>query len=364
MGTRPEAIKLAPVVQALRRSTWADATVLSTGQHREMLDQVFDVFGLEADADLDLFVPGQSLSDLTSRAVSAVGDVVGRIRPDLVVVQGDTTSAFAGALSAYYHRTAVAHVEAGLRTGDLFAPHPEEANRRMIGVLTTLHLAATETARANLLRENTDPTRIVVTGNTVIDALLWTVARDRPHETPELERLHESDRRVVLVTAHRRESWGKPMFDIGRAIGELAKLHRDVEFVVPMHRNPAVREALAAGAAGDANVHLIEPLDYSSFARLLARSALVMTDSGGVQEEAPSLGKAVMVLRETTERPEGVAAGNAMLVGTDQATIVRTAHMLLSDDALMARHAVVRHVYGDGRAAERCVDEMGKLLHR
>lgn len=362
VGTRPEGVKLAPLVHALGGSASCRPVLVSTGQHREMLDQVLTFFGLTPDLDLGLLVPGQGLAELTARAVTALSGAITAVEPDLVVVQGDTTSTFAGALAAYYAGVPVAHVEAGLRTGNLRAPHPEEANRRLTGVLTDLHLAATTGARDNLLGEGTDPSRIVVTGNTVIDALHWAVERRAGYGSDEIEALDASGRPIVLVTAHRRESWGAPMEAVGRALGELARRHPGVAFVFPIHRNPTVRSAIAPGIAGRDNVLLTEPLEYGAFSRLMARSSLILTDSGGVQEEAPALGKPVLVLRETTERPEAVAAGCAVLVGTDEERIVAEASALLADPVELARRSVMESPFGDGRAAARCRDAIEALL--
>jgi UDP-N-acetylglucosamine 2-epimerase (non-hydrolysing) len=362
VGTRPEAVKVAPLVLALQAEPWCRPILVATGQHREMLHQTLEFFGVVPDHDLALQREGQTLTDLTARALTALTPVMATEAPDVVVVQGDTTSTFTGALAAFYAGINVAHLEAGLRTHNLLSPHPEEGNRRLTGVLAALHLAATPWAKQNLLVEGTDPGSIVVTGNTVIDALHLAVQRRTPYGDTSLEQLDAQGARVVLITSHRRESWGKPMERIGQAVAQLAAKHRDVNFVFPIHRNPVVRKAVMPAVEGIANVHIIEPLGYGAFTRLMNRSTVVLTDSGGVQEEAPSLGKPVLVMRETTERPEAVAAGCAMLVGTDIDLIVRETSDLLTDPALLAARSQVRNPYGDGRACERSVAALRHLL--
>ena len=354
-GTRPEAIKVAPVIAELGRSAAFEPIVTVTAQHREMLDQVLDTFGIRPDHDLAILAPGQTLTDVTVRALAGLSPVIEATRPDAVVVQGDTTTTFVGALAAFYHRVPVVHLEAGLRTGDPYSPYPEEINRRITTQLTSLHLPPTAVARANLIAEGVAADRIVVTGNTVIDALLWAVAQEVPYGDPALDGLDDDPRRVLLVTAHRRESWGPAMESIGRAIAEVARDEPDLLVVFPIHRNPLVRDAIVPFVAGLSNVVVIEPLAYGPFARLIARSHIVLTDSGGIQEEGPSLGKPVLVMRDTTERPEAVTAGTARLVGTDQATIVSAVRALLHDQASFDAMAHAVNPYGDGRAAWRAV---------
>lgn len=363
-GTRPEAIKLAPLVLALRAAGGFEPVVAVTGQHRALLDQVLDAFAIRPDHDLDLFSPGLSLTGITAAALEGLTAVLEAERPDLVVVQGDTTTTVAGALAAFYARVPVVHVEAGLRTGDLAAPWPEEMNRRLVGQLAALHLAPTAAARAALEREGVDPGRIVVTGNTVIDALRALLDRDAPPRAPWLAEVESDPRRLLLVTAHRRESWGAPMAEVGAALADLASAEPDLLVVVPVHPNPIVRSALAGPVAGCAGIRLVEPLGYPDFTRLLHRSTLVLTDSGGVQEEAPSLGKPVLVLREVTERAEAVAAGTARLVGTDRATIVREVRALLRDPVAYERMATAVNPYGDGQATRRTVEALDWLLER
>ena len=354
-GTRPEAVKMAPVVQALEASPHFRPVVAVTAQHREMLDQVNAVFGITPSHDLDLCSPGQSLTDITMGALAGIGRLLAEERPDMVVVQGDTTTTYAAALAAFYLKIPVTHLEAGLRTGERYDPFPEEVNRRLTTQLTTLHLAPTATALGNLLTDGVDRADVVVTGNTVIDALHWTIAHAAGYGDPALAQLDATDRPVVVVTAHRRESWGEPMRRIGRAVARIALDHPEVLVVFPVHRNPVVREAVLPALEGLPNVLLTEPLPYGGFCRLMARAALVLTDSGGVQEEGPSLGVPVLVMRETTERPEAVDAGTVELVGTDEATVVAAAHRLLTDPVARARMARAVNPYGDGRAAERTV---------
>lgn len=355
-GTRPEAIKLAPVVKSMRESRLLRPIVTLTGQHRAIVDQVHAMFGITPDHDLDVIRPQQSLDGLTARVLSRLTEVLRAERPDAVIVQGDTTSAFAGALAAFYERIPVVHVEAGLRTDDIYSPFPEEANRRLTSRITSLHLAPTPSSEANLVREGIDTERIVVTGNTVIDALLWAVRQDLPYGSPELEALERAQSPVLLVTAHRRESWGQRMRDVADAVSRLARLHPDLRVVLPVHPNPAVRETLLPVLGGIPNVLTVEPLDYGAFSRMLRRSTVVLTDSGGVQEEAPSLGKPVLVMRDTTERPEAVAAGTARLVGTDSDHIVDQVDSLLSSEPAYREMANAVNPYGDGHAARRTVE--------
>lgn len=360
-GTRPEAVKMAPLVKALHASEHFQPLVAVTAQHRGMLDQVLELFGITPDVDLDIIQPRQTLAGITARALTGLEPALDELQPDVVVVQGDTTTTFVGALAGFYRQLPVVHVEAGLRTLDRYSPYPEEINRRLTTQLTNLHLAPTATSEANLLREGVDPASIVVTGNTVIDALLDVVERQATYGDAALDDL-DSDgaggvepRRVLLVTAHRRESWGAPMEAIGRAVARIAGANPDLLVVFPIHRNPVVREAIEPAVAGLANVRVIEPLDYGGFSRLMQRATVILTDSGGVQEEGPSLGKPVLVLRESTERPEAVDAGTVRLVGTDEDAIADATEELLHDQAAYARMANAVNPYGDGAAAVRSV---------
>ena len=364
-GTRPEAIKLAPLVAAMRDDERFNPIVVVTGQHREMLDQVHDFFGIVPDEDLDIHAPGQTLTQITNRSLQGVGRAIEAYRPDAVVVQGDTTSAFAAALAAFYHEIPVLHVEAGLRTGNISSPFPEEANRRLISQVTALHLCPTTTSRDNLLRESTDPRTVRVTGNTVIDALLVAVDRRVPPPDENLmAALEDVSRRVVLVTAHRRESWGEPMRAIGRAVARLAEQHPEVLFVLPIHRNPRVREALLPQIGGRSNIVWCDPLEYGAFCALIDRCDVVLTDSGGVQEEAPALSKPVLVMRDNTERPEAVAFGVAELVGTDEDRIVERVSTLLTDETAYAAMAQAANPYGDGHACKRILAATAALFGR
>jgi len=355
-GTRPEAIKLCPLVLALRRLPEIEAHVCVTGQHREMLDQVLRVFDIIPDADLDLMRPDQTLASLTARAVEAVEAHLARLAPDLVLVQGDTTSAFSSALAAFYRRIPVGHVEAGLRTYDKFAPFPEEINRALITRVADAHFASTTWARDNLLREAIPAERIAVTGNTVIDALL--LARENLRVScPEVPGVGagilDGGGRIVLITGHRRENFGAGFRAICEAIAALAARNRDVSFIYPVHLNPNVRRPVFDRLGGLSNVLLIDPLEYLPFVALMERSTLVLTDSGGIQEEAPSLGKPVLVMRQTTERPEGIEAGTARLVGADAGRIIEGVTSLLEDREAYERMARAANPYGDGRACER-----------
>jgi UDP-N-acetylglucosamine 2-epimerase (non-hydrolysing) len=336
--------------------------VAVTAQHRRILDQVLDLFAIRPNYDLDIMRSGQTLTDVSIAALDGLGPVIADADPDLVVVQGDTTTTFAAALAGFYRRMPVVHLEAGLRTGDVLSPYPEEMNRRLTSQLASLHLAPTPTARDNLLAEGFDPSSVVVTGNTVIDALHWTVGRRVPYRDQELAGLDTDPRPVLLVTAHRRESWGEPMTAVGAALADLAQSQPNLVIVLPVHPNPRVREALLPAVAGLANVLVVEPLAYGEFARLLDRATIVLTDSGGVQEEAPSLGKPVLVMRDTTERPEAVAAGTARLVGTDRDQIVAGVRALLQDADAYAAMANAVNPYGDGRAAERSCQAMARFL--
>ena len=356
-GTRPEAIKLAPVVKALRGAGMFEVRVCVTAQHRQMLDQVLALFAITPDVDLDVMQPGQDLTDLTARVLVGMRGVLRDWRPDLLLVQGDTTTTFAASLAAHYEKIAVGHVEAGLRTGNLYAPWPEEMNRRLTTVLAALHFAPTPWARDNLLREGVAAEVVHVTGNTVIDALLEVVARlaSDPALRTGLERQFgflQPRRKLVLVTGHRRESFGPGFERICQALRLLGE-RDDVEIVYPVHLNPNVQEPVRRVLGACPRIHLIEPLEYLPFVYLMSRAWLIVTDSGGIQEEAPSLGKPVLVMRETTERPEAVAAGTAKLVGTDREQIVREAARLLEDATAYRAMAQAHNPYGDGKAAER-----------
>lgn len=361
-GTRPEAIKMAPLVVELRRAPGVECFVTVTGQHRSMLDQVNRLFGIVPDHDLNIFSPGQSLNGILIRTIEGLDKLFGVNRPDAVVVQGDTTTSTAGAIAAFNHGIPVVHVEGGLRSGDLRSPFPEEANRRMTSQIATLHLAPTATNRDNLLKENIPAAKIVVTGNTVIDALFAAVRVKVPFTDPALEKLAESGRPILLVTTHRRENQGGAMRGIGRALARIADAVPDMAVVVPLHRNPVVREALVPPLQGKRNVLAPEPLDYGEFCRLMAMSRLILTDSGGIQEEAPSLGVPVLLMRENTERPEAVSAGAVRLIGTDEDRIVSEVQDLLHDAKAYRSMAESRNPYGDGTAAQLSASAIQRML--
>ena len=361
-GTRPEAIKMAPVVQALQESDRFEVVVAVTAQHREMLDQVLRLFEIEPKYDLDIMAADQTLFDVTSRSLLGLNEVLTLEKPDMVLVHGDTTTTFAGALASFYHQILVGHVEAGLRTGDKYSPYPEEMNRKLTGVLTDLHFAPTETAKKNLLKEGVPVERIIVTGNTVVDALLKTVKQGYTFDDLALNKALESEKRIILVTTHRRENLGEPMRQVYRALRDVLEAHPDTVAVFPVHKNPKVRDVVEAELGGHDRVVLIEPLDYEPFANLLNHSALILTDSGGIQEEAPSLGKPVLVLRDTTERPEAVGAGTVRLVGTDQDTVYQAAHDLLSDEKAYLDMSTASNPYGDGTAAVQIVEAIEKYF--
>ena len=361
IGTRPEAIKLCPLVHELRRHpNQFETQVCSTGQHKEMLEQVFQTFELSADYDLALMSPGQSLATVTARATKGLDEVYSNFNPDIVIVQGDTTTAFCGALVGHYHNVTVGHVEAGLRTGNKFAPFPEEMNRRLVGRLADLHFAPTQYAANALLSEGVDSNTVFVTGNTVIDALFWVrdkVVADVPKEGEVIENL-VGDRPLVLITGHRRESFGTGFEDMCNAIKQVADDHADYEFVYPVHLNPKVQEPVNRLLGDHPRIHLIEPLSYEPFVWLMNRSTVVLTDSGGVQEEAPSLGKPVLVMRETTERPEGVEAGNAKLVGVNREKIVSELSLLLDSKEERDKMTAINNPYGDGTTCRQIVNAL------
>ena len=359
-GTRPEAIKMAPVVRRLAAAPGVRSLVCVTGQHRQMLDQVLELFAIHPDHDLDLMRAGQGLTYVTTSVLERIGAVLRAERPDRILVQGDTTTTMAASLAAFYERIPVGHVEAGLRTGNLFSPWPEEMNRRISTLVADLHFPPTEQARENLLREGVDPGRIMVTGNTVIDALLEAVAilDADPARAAALDaalpRLNP-DRRLILATGHRRENFDGGLERVAHGLLQLAQ-RGDVEIVYPVHLNPNVQQAANLVLGGHPAIHLIPPLDYLPFVNLMRKAALIVTDSGGVQEEAPSLGKPVLVTRDTTERPEAVSAGTVRLVGTETAALVAEASRLLDDPAAYAAMSFAHNPYGDGRAAARIVE--------
>ena len=367
LGTRPEAIKLFPVIAALRARPELRVTVIATAQHREMLDQVLALADIVPDHDLAVMRPGQSLDSLTARLIEGIGKVLDAEQPNRVIVQGDTATAMCGALAAYYRQIPVAHVEAGLRSHNIYHPWPEEVNRKVVGSIADLHFAPTENAAEALRRERVDPAAIHVTGNSVIDAL-W-ITRKQVQADPSLAQEIQpvidrfADRRIVLVTTHRRENFGEGLDNIVEAVAHLAA-RPDVACVLPVHLNPNVRPIVERRLSRIASVALVEPIDYANFTWLLAHAHLVLTDSGGVQEEAPAFGKPVLVMRETTERPEGVEAGTALLVGTDCSRIMREANRLLDDNAAYRLMSRAHNPFGDGRASQRIVAQLVSAFHR
>lgn len=361
-GTRPEAIKMAPLVKALEVSDGLEPIVAVTGQHREMLDQVNSLFAIVPAHDLDLMRPGASLTEITTNTLTATSRLIEETMPDAVVVQGDTTSAFTAALAALYHQVPVVHLEAGLRTGNIYSPFPEEVNRRLTAPIASLHLAPTATSRANLEREGIDPASITVTGNTVIDALLTSTTVAPTFEDPRVPELLGAGDPILLVTTHRRESWGAPMEATMAAVREVAERHPEVRVLLPMHRNPLVRDVVEGALGGLDNVLLTAPLSYHEFAHALKAAKVVLTDSGGVQEEAPSLGKPVLVMRDTTERPEAVEAGTVRLVGTDRVAVRDATLELLEDEDAWATMSTAVNPYGDGKAAARSVAAIEELF--
>ncbi|PRO65762.1 non-hydrolyzing UDP-N-acetylglucosamine 2-epimerase [Alkalicoccus urumqiensis] len=351
-GTRPEAIKMCPLVLELEKREDIESIVAVTGQHREMLDQVLDIFGVTPDEDLNIMQARQTLTDVTTRALEGLDEAMKRLEPDMVLVHGDTTTTFVASLAAYYNQIAVGHVEAGLRTWNKYSPFPEEMNRQLTGVISDLHFAPTNKAEENLLAEGKTKEAIFVTGNTAIDALQTTVRDD--YESEVLTRLGED--RLLLVTAHRRENLGEPMENMFRAIKRLVEDYEDVQVVYPVHLNPVVRELADTILGDDPRIHLIEPLGVRDFHNFASRAHIILTDSGGVQEEAPSLGVPVLVLRDTTERPEGIAAGTLKLAGTKEEDIYRDAAELLDDDAAYKAMSRASNPYGDGAASARIVE--------
>lgn len=351
-GTRPEAIKMCPLVNELKTRKGIETVVCVTGQHRQMLDQVLEAFSVVPDYDLSVMKDRQTLFDVTTNILNRIREVLEAVRPDVVLVHGDTSTTFVTALACYYLQIPVGHVEAGLRTYNIYSPYPEEFNRQAVGIIAAYHFAPTELSKKNLLKEGKKPETIYVTGNTAIDALKTTVRKDYAH--PVLE--WAKDSRLIMITAHRRENLGEPMKHMFRAIRRVCDEHPDIKAVYPIHMNPAVRETAQAILGDDERIRIIEPLDVLDFHNFLARSYLILTDSGGIQEEAPSLGKPVLVMRDTTERPEGIAAGTLKLVGTDETTIYENFKMLLEDQEAYRKMSMASNPYGDGFASKRIAD--------
>lgn len=360
-GTRPEAIKMAPLVKELEKRKEIESIVCVTAQHRGMLDQVLNTFDIKPDYDLNIMKQGQSLADVTTRALVGLEEVIKKVKPDIVLVHGDTTSTFAGSLAAFYNQVAIGHVEAGLRTYDKYSPYPEEMNRQMVDRLSDMYFAPTEISKDNLLKENIDESKIYITGNTAIDAMSTTVDENYTH--PELDWINAGER-MILLTAHRRENLGEPMRHIFRAIKRVVDEFSGVKVIYPIHMNPKVRE-VANEVFGDADrVKLIEPLEVFDFHNFQNKSYIILTDSGGIQEEAPSLGKPVLVLRDTTERPEGIKAGTLKLVGTDEDVIYEETKKLLLDKKEYEKMSKASNPYGDGHASERIVDAIIEYFNK
>ena len=368
-GTRPEAIKMAPVVLGLKHATGIEVQVCVTAQHREMLDQVLNLFEIKPDYDLNLMAPNQDLFDITAKVLTGMRDVLRQAKPDIVLVHGDTTTCFAASLAAFYENIKIGHVEAGLRTGNLKAPFPEEANRSLVGRLANFHFTPTPKSQKNLLNEGVAPENIIVTGNTVIDALL--LVREKANQQSEnvwielfgqslYQTITNQQRKLILITGHRRENFGQGFIDLCQAIKQLAEKHSDWDLIYPVHLNPNVQKPVYDILANLKNVHLIAPLDYAPFVWLMDRSDLILTDSGGIQEEGPSLGKPVLVMREVTERPEAIEAGTVLLVGTDKQKIVNGVEKVLTDDSVYNTMAKAHNPYGDGFACKRIIDFLQK----
>ncbi|MDB2315828.1 UDP-N-acetylglucosamine 2-epimerase (non-hydrolyzing) [Luminiphilus sp.] len=367
-GTRPEGIKMAPLVHKMRSDTRFETTVCSTGQHKEMLEQVMQIFDITPDINLSIMRHGQTLDEVTARILVKMTDILQSIKPDLVLVHGDTTTAMAAAISSFYNGTPVGHVEAGLRTFDLSAPFPEEFNRQVVTKVSSLHFAPTETSRANLIAEGVDTAGVAVTGNTVIDALFWMIEKNEQASDDLLSYFMTklgwcvSDRKFVLITGHRRENFGDGFLSICSAIAKVAEKYPDIAFVYPVHLNPKVKEPVNAILGDIANVHLISPLEYTEFVFLLSQCHFVLTDSGGIQEEAPSLGKPVLVMRDVTERPEAVDAGTVKLVGSNESVLIKNISSLLDNETAYSEMSRAHNPYGDGRACDQIIGFIAKRI--
>lgn len=357
-GTRPEAIKMAPLVKALKGDDRFESYVCVTAQHRDMLDQVLKIFDIQPDFDLDIMKDRQTLTDITINALTGLEKVIKELNPDIILVHGDTTTTFVGSLAAFYNKVQIGHVEAGLRTFNKYFPYPEEMNRKLTGAIADIHFSPTSTSKANLLREGVMEEAVFITGNTAIDALKTTVSKDFEFYTEELKRLDYSGKRIIMVTAHRRENLGEPLENICRALKKIAESHEDVEIVYAVHKNPAVRETVFGILENIPRVHLLDPLDVDEMHNLMDRCFMVLTDSGGLQEEAPSLGKPVLVLRSETERPEAIEFGTLKLAGVNEKDILALAEILLTDEAEYLKMANAVNPYGDGHASARIIDSL------
>lgn len=355
-GTRPEAIKMCPLVKALEKDDRVESIVCVTAQHREMLDNVLEIFNVKQQYDLNVMSHGQTIVDVSNKVLIGIDKVIKECNPDIILVHGDTSTTLNGALAAFYNQKPIGHIEAGLRTGDIYSPFPEEANRRLTGAIATLHFAATEGNKENLANENI-VNNVYITGNTVIDALLSVVDKSHEFDNEIINNINFDNKKIVLLTAHRRENWGEPMKEIFAAVRELIEKNQEVEVVFPMHKNPLIRELAKMSFNGiEDKIHLIEPLEYVDFANLMSKCYLIMTDSGGIQEEAPALGKPVLVLRTETERPEALKAGTVKLAGVDKIKIFELANELVNNDEVYNKMANAINPYGDGKACERIVE--------
>ena len=357
-GTRPEAIKMCPLVKALEKDERIESIVCATAQHREMLDTVLEIFDVKPQYDLNVMSHGQTIVDVSNKVLTGVDKVIKECNPDIVLVHGDTSTTLNGALAAFYNQRVIGHVEAGLRTGDIYSPFPEEANRKLTGAIATLHFAATESNKSNLAKENI-LNNVYVTGNTVIDALLSVIDQEHKFENEIINKIDFNNKKVILLTAHRRENWGEPMREIFSAVRELTEKNENVDIIFPMHKNPLIRDLAKSSFEGiEDRVHLIEPLEYVDFANLMAKCYLIMTDSGGIQEEAPALGKPVVVLRTETERPEAIVAGTVKLAGIEKEDIFNIANELVNNEEEYNNMAHAANPYGDGKACERIINQI------
>lgn len=361
-GTRPEAIKMAPVIKEVEKHKNIESLICVTGQHRQMLDQVLEIFQIKPDYDLNIFKKGQTLTDITTGTLLGLGEILDKEKPDILLVQGDTTTVFAAALCAFYKRIKIGHIEAGLRSGNLYSPYPEEANRKLVSVIANFHFAPTKNNKYNLLREGYGEDNIFITGNTVIDALKYTVVDNYKFENDLLNKIDYKNKDVILLTSHRRENWGKPMEDVFAAFYDIVKERKNVEVIFPMHLNPLIREIAHRYFDKIDRVHLIEPLPYLPFSNLMNKVKFVVTDSGGVQEEAPSLGKPVLVIRNETERYEGIEAGTAKLIGVKRDKVFENISKLLDNEKIYNKMSMAVNPYGDGKASQRIVEILEKYL--
>jgi len=355
-GTRPEAIKMAPLVKQMEQNEKIESIVCVTAQHREMLDSVLKIFDIKPKYDLNIMKHGQTITDVTNRVLKELESVIANDRPDVLLVHGDTTTTFSASLAAFYNKVPVGHVEAGLRSGNIYSPYPEEMNRKLTGMIASIHFAPTVGNKDNLLKENVDEDKICITGNTVIDALLSVINEDYKFNNKDIDDIDYNNNKVILLTCHRRENWGKPMEDIFKAIKRVVQDNKNVEVIFPMHLNPKVRDCARSIMGDMEKIHLIEPLDYEPFANLMNKVDVILTDSGGIQEEAPAIGKPVLVLRNETERPEAVEAGTARVIGVDEEVVYNSTNLLIRDESEYSKMSNAVNPYGDGKACDRIIE--------